>query len=129
MNALTRSLVAFATSVVLVLPPGACGIFLRHAQAEQAAPAKASCCHKVAPVAPPCCPAKAPAQPTIKCCCTHDDALPQKSVLADREPASIYHGLTNHLAPLCGDVLSREAHFAPLPPGPNLQILLCIWHC
>src|SRR5438270_10897389 len=104
MNALTRSLVALVTSVVLVLPPGACNVFMRHAQAEPAAPAKVSCCHKLAPVAP-CCPAKAPAQPTIKCCCTHDDALPQKSAPADPEPASIYQGLTNHLAPLCGDLI------------------------
>src|SRR6266702_4723916 len=98
MNAPCRSLVAVATSVILALPPGACSVFLRHARADSSAPVKSSCCHKSAPAAP-CHPAKAPARPNLKCCCAHDDALPDKP----GEPAVTldlaFDGMMAHLTP------------------------------
>jgi hypothetical protein len=127
MKAPLRSLVAFAACLILVLPPGTCGLFTSQAKAD-GGKAKRACCHKSSPVQP-CQPGRSPTSPTLKCCCTHDDALPQKAVQAPLSAAFALSADFVLAGPTLAVSLVLENRLLTLPAEPLLHILLCVWRC
>src|SRR5581483_5960373 len=102
------SFVALAACLFLALPPGACGLILRHAQGKTA-PVKASCCHKATSSNHPCHPDKSPARPTLRCCCTHDDALPVRAAQLPEAGPALYTLAPCDLGPYLQQVHCFEA--------------------
>ena len=127
MKASIQSLVAFAACFVLVLPPGTCGMFASPARANNAT-GNRSCCHKSAPVQH-CQPGQAPKAPTLKCCCTHDDALPQKSVQPPPVTGFTFLLAADFHVGFPAMTLVLENRIVTLPTEPLLHVLLCVWRC
>ena len=128
MGVFLHHLIAVATSLILALPPGSCSLFVPHDRADSAPANKASCCHDEAPT-PPCESGNSPSKPSVKCCCVRDAALPEKSV-QPTETHEMALALVADYVPLDSESLvSGVKGFKPFPPGPRLQILLCVWRC
>lgn len=127
MKSVLLQLVAAASSLVLALPPGWCGAFLRHDRAEPA-PVQATCCHRTAQRHPSN-SEQVPVRPTVECCCQREATVPEKSV-PPTEVSTLALPLVadNALADL--SVLARgEAAAAPFRSGPRLHALQCVWRC
>lgn len=127
MNSVCHQLLAVATSLVLALPPGSCGVF-RHQEQAEPAPVKVSCCHTTVP-GHPCDSSQSPSRPSVKCCCTYDATLPEKSAPPTNSVASAFIVAVDSRPLNVGRQNITATDFAPLPSGPPLQILLCVWRC
>lgn len=127
MNVFLHQLLAVATSLILALPPGSCGVF-RHQDRAETAPVKASCCHTTTSDRP-CDSDKAPSQPSVKCCCAYDATLPEKSAQPTNSIDSAFVVAVDSLSLNGGSQVMAVTELAPLPAGPPLQILLCVWRC
>ena len=127
MTAFLQQLVAVVTSLILALPPGSCCVFVQNERADSA-PVKASCCHETAPNRP-CDSENSPAKPSVKCCCAHDAALPEKSVQPTETHDLAFNVVADHVPLNVGSLVGGDVEFTPVCFGPSLQILLCVWRC
>jgi hypothetical protein len=130
MQPLLLRLVAVVSSLVLALPPGWCGGFMRHERAvpaPSAPPAKTTCCHHTA-TDQPSEPEQPPAPPTVECCCQRDATVPEKSVQPTDAPALVLPLVIELPADLGGQSRYESAGVL-LPPHPRLHVLQCVWRC
>ena len=119
-------LVAFASSVVLALPPGWCCGVVRHERTPPA-PVQTGCCHHTAK-GQPSEPEQPPAPPTVGCCCQRDATVPEKSVQPTDAPALVLPLAVELTADLGGQSPCQAAGVLT-PPGPRLHVLQCVWRC
>jgi hypothetical protein len=126
MNAFLHQLVAIATSLVLVLPPGFCGVLVRQRN-DEAIPVKASCCHRTPPDHPSDLK-KAPAKPSFQCCCARDARLVEEPVQQTDAPNLVLPVANDH-ALVLGSVAGGELAPALDYSGPRLHVLHCVWRC
>jgi hypothetical protein len=124
MNSLLLQFVALGTSLVLALPAGWCGLFVRNGQAK-CMPAKATCCHGPASSEP----SKAPAQPSVQCCCQRDATLPEKPIQWDDAGRVVMPVVVDPLAPDLALLATNLTALAPISTGPPLHVLQCVWRC
>lgn len=130
MSGIVHILFAVGTSLILALPPGSCCIARELAGGKRAKPAPAampSCCHHAAPEQPA--DSSPPVRPVIKCCCAHDATVPKKPV---QPPANLELAAFSVVEQFILNLVHQPADvcvWTPLPPGPNLQTLLCVWRC
>ena len=130
MQVFMRQLLTLATSLVLALPPGACGLFPLHAGTE-ARRVTASCCQHLTP------PhqgqgshqEKLPAMPVAQCCCARDATLPEKSVPPADVPLAALFTIPAEFVPdfsgwSVGEVPRSYGLF-----GARLHVLQCVWLC
>jgi hypothetical protein len=125
MNSFLFRLVAVASSLVLALPPGWCGVM--HGRAEPA-PVQPTCCHGTAHERPSE-SKEAPADSPVECCCARDVGLPERPV----QPTDI---LALTLPPVADGPLADlglpgrgAAAAAPTRSGPRLHVLQRVWRC
>jgi hypothetical protein len=128
MTVFLQQLVAVVTSLILVLPPGSCSVFVHNDRADSAPVKKVSCCHKTAPK-PPCDSGNSPGKPSVKCCCERDAALPEKLVQPIETHDLALAVLADHVPVNVGSLFGGDVEFTPVCFGPSLQILLCVWRC
>jgi hypothetical protein len=131
MNLFRQQLFAIAASLVLALPPGACGV-LQSRQLAKFAPAKASCCQTVDPAGP--CgsshgSSNGPTHSSVQCCCAHDATLPKKSTQPTNPVDLALIHCADRFSPSVGAQSGNEPELGSLRPGPRLQVLLCVWRC
>ena len=126
MRAVLLQLVVAANSLVLALPPGWCGAFLRPDRAEPA-PVQATCCHRTAQ-GHPSSPEQVPARPTVECCCQRDVTVPEKPPHLPEAPPLHLPPVADIAAPLVVQTYG-EAAGVFVSPGPPLHVLQCVWRC
>jgi hypothetical protein len=127
MNAFVRTSFAISFSLVLALPPGACGAFARATKTEPAHK-KLSCCRST-PAHPPCDSTNSPSKPGLRCCCSRDAALPEKAVQPTKNFDFVALAVIDSPAPQIGATSTIAREVTPLPSDLSLQVLLCVWRC
>lgn len=127
MHSLLSQLVAFASSLVLALPPGLCCGAMQFEPAK-AAPAAKGCCQHAAE-APPADSKPTPPTPHIECCCERDLTLPEKSVKRADMTALALPVLVDDADSGLDSAVAAEAMEAPFRPGPRLHVVKCVWLC
>jgi hypothetical protein len=115
------------TGLATLLPPGACVLAApAHSSAGQSGAQRRSCCHPSGD-ARPCESGRSQQNETSTCCCVRDAGLSKAPDANFDLPLLVSFDLSApDLALAAGQEPQREA-FAPLPPGPRLQTLLCVW--
>ncbi len=132
MNCVIRQLIAVATTLLLASPPGFCSVFAPHSSAtrqasERVSPAPSARCCRSCPVDAPSDSREQPAESGWRCCCARDAQLPQKPVPApDSVEATAF--VTLDVLIECSS-LTVPAGYLPVPSGPRLHVLLCVWRC
>jgi hypothetical protein len=124
MTTFFHQLVAITTGMILAAPPGLCSIFEWHEGPVE----QASCCHTA--TSKPTVDAEhvPPAPTSYKCCCSQDASLPAKTVKLF-SPPNLAVFVTSQASQGLSSLPSGETALTPIPPGPSLNVLQCVWLC
>lgn len=132
MNCLLRRLIAVATMLLLASPPGFCSVLPAHLSASRQAsacvsPTPSSRCCRSCPADTPADSREQPAESGWRCCCARDAQLPHKPVPAPESVEATAFVTLDALIE-CSS-LTVPADYLPVPSGPRLHVLLCVWRC
>ena len=72
---------------------------------------------------------KSPVKPSVRCCCSRDATVPEKSVQLPDAQSLFLPTVPDDLVSLGEQLPTYEAAFIPIDMGLRLHVLLCVWRC